>query len=65
MLDAISHRGPDEVRHYSNGSFSVVFARLAIVDVRDGSQPFVDSKSGTVAMVNGEIYNRRARRPME
>src|SRR5690349_14644636 len=62
-LRLIRHRGPD-----SNGSWLspdgrvwLGNTRLAIVDLSPtGAQPMVDSATGNVIVVNGEIYNHRA-----
>jgi asparagine synthase (glutamine-hydrolysing) len=54
---AITHRGPDGVRYYDDGSLALVFRRLAIIDVRGGDQPFFNESHSLVGVVNGEIYN--------
>ncbi|KAB8207654.1 hypothetical protein BDV34DRAFT_223217 [Aspergillus parasiticus] len=34
--------------------------RLSIVDLSPGNQPFIDTKDGTTAVVNGERYGHEA-----
>ena len=60
--DSILHRGPDEQDSNFTDSHGVFFARLAIVGIKTGRQPFVDSESRTVVSVNGEIYNHEVLR---
>jgi asparagine synthase (glutamine-hydrolysing) len=59
MLEALSHRGPDDVG--SNASETAVLGatRLAIRGGDDGRQPMVDAASGVVAVCNGEIDNHK------
>src|SRR5262245_29339566 len=57
MVDALTHRGPDDsgFLHDSNVGFGM--RRLAIVDPAGGHQP-VANEDGTVHVVyNGECYN--------
>lgn len=61
-VDSIAHRGPDELISHVERGFELTFARLSIVGVSNGRQPFVDSESGLVAVTNGEIYNHVALR---
>ena len=59
MLQALSHRGPDDVG-LSASEFAVLGAtRLAIRGVDDGRQPMVDEASGVIAVCNGEIDNHK------
>lgn len=60
------HRGPDGdgVWHWQpeNGGGGVVLAhrRLSIIDLREvAGQPFVDKRTGSAIVYNGEIYNFR------
>ena len=55
----LRHRGPDWSGIYSDESAILAHERLAIVDVEHGAQPLVDSRTGAVLAVNGEIYNHR------
>ena len=54
------YRGPDEESVVLHGCFALAFNRLAIVDtdVSAASQPYV-STTGSVTVLNGELYNRR------
>ena len=58
MVNILSHRGPDGNGIWSDDSISVGHSRLSIVDLVGSSQPII-SKSGTVLVANGEIYNYR------
>lgn len=59
-LKKIYHRGPDgqSVKVLEDGTFTLGFARLAIIDLTEaGGQPMTN-QSGTITLVfNGEIYN--------
>jgi asparagine synthase (glutamine-hydrolysing) len=63
MSDAMSHRGPDGEGFWeasSHGDWGAMLAhrRLSILDLSDAaSQPMVDPASGSVIVLNGEIYN--------
>jgi asparagine synthase (glutamine-hydrolysing) len=56
-LDAISHRGPDGIGEYQDGYCHLGMTRLAIVDLVNGSQPYISRSNRTVVVFNGEIYN--------
>ena len=55
----LRHRGPDWSGVYSDDTAILVHERLAIVDVAHGAQPLIDTTTGAVLAVNGEIYNHR------
>lgn len=64
MSDAMVHRGPDGEgfwnSHSDDSGWGVMLAhrRLAILDLSDAaSQPMIDSTTGNVMILNGEIYN--------
>lgn len=59
MGRVIRHRGPDGTGTYKHPSekYSVVFNRLAIIDLKTGDQPIVEDDGKRVLMGNGEIYN--------
>ena len=59
MLQALSHRGPDDVGLVSSDSAVLGATRLAIRGGDDGRQPMVDAASGVVAVCNGEIDNHQ------
>ncbi len=56
MARKIRHRGPDWSGIYSDEHAVLAHERLSIVDVEHGAQPLVDTKTGSVLAVNGEIY---------
>jgi len=61
----IAHRGPDAAGEWISADrrFWLGNTRLAILDLSPaGTQPMVDSATGNVIVVNGEIYNHRALR---
>jgi len=59
MLEALSHRGPDDVGLHASASAVLGATRLAIRGGHDGRQPMVDEASGIVAVCNGEIDNHK------
>jgi asparagine synthase (glutamine-hydrolysing) len=69
MLDAISHRGPDDRGTHIGEESAVALGhnRLSIIDLTPGGhQPMVNSANGDVLTFNGEIYNfRELRRHLE
>ena len=62
MARKIRHRGPDWSGIYSDEQAILAHERLSIVDVEHGAQPLIDTLTGTVLAVNGEIYNHQALR---
>jgi asparagine synthase (glutamine-hydrolysing) len=59
MLQALLHRGPDDVGLNASDSAVLGATRLAIRGGGDGRQPMVDMASGVVAVCNGEIDNHQ------
>lgn len=57
MLNAISHRGPDEQAVYCGENFYVGMNRLAINDLQLGGQPLFNRDKTVSLIYNGEIYN--------
>ena len=57
MLQALVHRGPDDVGAHASGAAVLGATRLAIRGLAGGRQPLVDEASGVVAVCNGEIDN--------
>ncbi|MDX9784897.1 MAG: asparagine synthase B [Spirochaetia bacterium] len=55
----LRHRGPDWSGVYSDNRAILCHERLSIVDINHGAQPLIDSMTGRVLAVNGEIYNHR------
>jgi len=64
MAGKVRHRGPDWSGIYHDEKAILAHERLSIVDVEHGAQPLVDSATGSVLSVNGEIYNHRKLRGM-
>jgi asparagine synthase (glutamine-hydrolysing) len=56
---AIAHRGPDDEQFYDDGTLSLVFRRLSIVDLAGGRQPIFSADGEQLVVVNGEIYNHQ------
>ena len=62
MLEALSHRGPDDrgVYVHENPGVALGHNRLSIIDLTyGGHQPMVNANNGDVLTFNGEIYNFR------
>lgn len=59
MLQALSHRGPDDSGLAASEHAVLGATRLAIRGLQDGSQPLLDPESGVVAVCNGEIDNHQ------
>ncbi len=55
MIHLLQHRGPDGSGIYLDDKCGLAHTRLAIVDVAGSAQPL--KGNGSVAVVNGEIYN--------
>ena len=56
LLAAIAHRGPDGQGSLVRGGTALLHARLAIIDLTTGDQPFF-APSGAALVANAEIYN--------
>lgn len=56
-IQAIVHRGPDEVGYYHDSRFTLGTARLYIVDPAMGKQPMATADGRFVLGFNGEIFN--------
>lgn len=63
MVRSLEHRGPDSEGYYEDTDISLGFARLSIIDLKTGGQPFISSEH--VLVCNGEIYNSEALRQSE
>ncbi|WP_195237087.1 asparagine synthase (glutamine-hydrolyzing) [Romboutsia sp. 1001285H_161024_C4] len=57
MLEAIVHRGPDEMGTFINEDIALGFRRLSIIGVDNGLQPLYNEDNSLVLVFNGEIYN--------
>jgi asparagine synthase (glutamine-hydrolysing) len=64
MLDAIKHRGRDDVGTYVDDHVGLGSDRLAIVDVAGGHQPASNETGSIRVVLNGEIYNYRELRAL-
>ncbi|HIH24728.1 TPA: asparagine synthase B [Candidatus Woesearchaeota archaeon] len=56
MAAKVRHRGPDWSGIYADDTAILAHERLSIVDVEHGAQPLVDTTTGAVLAVNGDIY---------
>src|SRR5947199_5266043 len=62
MLEAISHRGPDDKGTHidEESGLALGHTRLSIIDLSQGGhQPMINPNNGDVLTFNGEIYNYR------
>ena len=60
MIRLIRHRGPNEQKiEMADKVFQIGFSRLAIIDLKGGSQPMHSADGGITVLCNGEIYNYR------
>jgi len=59
MGSLINHRGPDGTGIFSDKEQSISLGnnRLAIIDVKNGNQPFYSDNKEIVVVQNGEIFN--------
>ena len=57
MANRMEHRGPDDIGHYSENSFSLAMRRLSIIDTENGNQPIYSDDKKIVIIMNGELYN--------
>ncbi|MEN3013170.1 MAG: asparagine synthase (glutamine-hydrolyzing) [Endomicrobiia bacterium] len=67
MADVLLHRGPDEEGFYISKNFNIDekksiqvglgIKRLAIIDLKTGSQPIHNEEKTVYVVCNGEIYN--------
>lgn len=58
MTDALKHRGPDAVGHFSEKAISLGHTRLSIIDLSAyANQPMFSHNQRYVIVFNGEIYN--------
>jgi asparagine synthase (glutamine-hydrolysing) len=59
MLDAMTHRGPNDRGIHIHGDHVFGHTRLSIVDVAGGHQPILAKEGAAGIICNGEIYNFR------
>lgn len=58
MLEAMHHRGPDDVGTFESGPITLGHKRLSIIDLSAaGHQPMTNQTGDVTIVFNGEIYN--------
>lgn len=57
QLETIRHRGPDDKNFYVHNNIALGHTRLAIIDIKQGSQPMHSIDGRFTIVFNGEIYN--------
>ena len=57
MIDALSHRGPDEAGLYVDRCAGMAHARLSIIDLQTGQQPLGSVAGDCWIVFNGEVFN--------
>jgi asparagine synthase (glutamine-hydrolysing) len=57
MCQSLIHRGPDESGMYTAPGVGLAMQRLAIIDLKTGSQPIANETRDVWVVFNGEIYN--------
>ncbi len=62
MCNTIKHRGPDDEGIDIRDNVGLGMRRLAIIDLKGGSQPIFNEDRSVRVICNGEIYNFRALR---
>src|SRR3989338_4192502 len=67
MVDALSHRGPDDGGVYINKNVGLGHRRLSVIDISVAGRQPMANEDGTLRVVfNGEIYNfQKIRRDLE
>jgi asparagine synthase (glutamine-hydrolysing) len=56
-LNAMRHRGPDDLGYYRQDSVFIGNRRLSIIDLTGGHQPIFNEDRSVAVVCNGEIYN--------
>ena len=62
MVAALRHRGPDTTGHHVSGRAALGVARLRVIDLETGDQPFSTEDGSATVVLNGEIYDHEAHR---
>lgn len=57
MINAIGHRGPDDIGYFTDRYVRFGFRRLSIIDLEMGHQPLSYENERYWIVFNGEIYN--------
>lgn len=66
MVEALTHRGPDDRGTIAGDQVSLGMRRLSIVDRAGGRQPLANEDGSVVVVFNGELYtHRELRRGLE
>jgi asparagine synthase (glutamine-hydrolysing) len=60
MVQALSHRGPDDQGVHVRGPIGLGHSRLSIIDLAGGHQPIPNEDRSKWVILNGEIYNYRS-----
>ena len=58
-LNAMRHRGPDDIGLYQQHPVFIGNRRLSIIDLEGGHQPIFNEDGSVAVVFNGEIYNYR------
>lgn len=56
-LNAMGHRGPDDMGYFQQDSVFIGNRRLSIIDLAGGHQPIFNEDQSVAVVCNGEIYN--------
>ena len=64
MTDAIRHRGPDDADYYMDGSISLGFRRLSIIDLEGGRQPILNEDEAKCCCSTGRFIISRNQRDL-
>lgn len=57
MVDALTHRGPDDRGTFVHENIGIGMRRLSIIDVAGGHQPMAGAGGDVQIVYNGECYN--------
>jgi asparagine synthase (glutamine-hydrolysing) len=57
LVQALRHRGPDDIGVHGNSAGAIAQTRLSIIDVEGGHQPMPGEDESTWIAYNGETYN--------
>src|SRR6186713_576980 len=57
MIQAIRHRGPDDVGVHTEEGVGLAHARLSVIDLAGGHQPMSADDGALWITFNGEIFN--------
>src|SRR5262245_6611109 len=57
MVDALTHRGPDDRGVFCDGNLAFGMRRLCIIDAAGGRQPIANEDGSLAVVFNGELYN--------